>query len=273
MKLFKFSGQKNELRTFLPRTAVMTFITLVFAVSAASAQSSSNEPRNEVEVRGFYSIPTGDASFSTTGSPGSTISFDRDFDFHGQFGFELAYTYRTASGKHKFRAEYSDTRWDRDTTLSRSFTFLGETFQANLAATGDFKLKTFKGMYAYRWGTEKFRIGPMVDVGIIDARLNITGTTNNGIRTAEGSITKFAATVGYDLDYNPSAKLNLFNNLGGIVFQGERLFHVEGGMKYFPVRHFGLVGGYKFQYYKTVKDDNFFRVTTHGPFFGAIARF
>ena len=261
------------MRIFVPRTAVLTFITLIIAAGSAYAQSASSDPRNELEVRGFYTIPAGDASFSTTGSEGSTISFDRDFDFGNRFGFELAYTYRTASGKHKFRAEYSDTRWKRETVLSRSFTFLGETFEANLAATGNLKLKTFKAMYAYRWGTEKLRIGPMVDVGIVDVRLKIAGTTNNGAREAEGSITKFAATIGYDLDYNPNKKISLFHNLGGIVFFGERLFHAEGGIKYFPVRQFGLVGGYKYQYYKTVKDDNFFRITTNGPFFGAIFRF
>jgi hypothetical protein len=260
------------MRIFVPRRAVLTF-TLVIAAASAYAQSASNEPTSEIEVRGYYSIPTGDASFSATGSSGSTISLSRDFDFHNRLGFELGYTYRTASGKHKFRVEYDDTRWKRETTLSRSFTFRGETFQANLAASGNLQLKTFRAMYAYRWGTEKFRIGPMVDFGIINTSLKISGTTNNGMREAEGSITKFAATVGYDLDYNPNSKISFFNNLGGIVFKGERLFHVEGGVKYFPIRAFGLVGGYKYQFYKTVKDDNFFQVSTNGPFFGAIVRF
>src|SRR6188768_1389971 len=102
--------------SFMPRTAVITFITLVIA-AAVDAQSSADEPRNEIEVRGVYSIPSGDASFSTTGSSGSTISLKRDFDFRSEPGFELRYTYRTASGKHKFLAEYSSTNWNRTTTL------------------------------------------------------------------------------------------------------------------------------------------------------------
>ena len=260
------------MQKFVPRAAVMTFFILVFAVGLY-AQSSNDDPSNEIEARGFYAIPSGESSFSTTGNQGSTISFDRDFDFRNSLGFELRYTYRTKSGKHKFLAEYTDNRWDRTTTLSRSFTFLGETYVANLEATGELKQKTFRGMYSYRWGTEKLRVGPMVDVGVIDTSLKVSGTTNNGSRTAEGSITKFAATIGYDLDYRPNSKLHFFNNLGGIVFSGERLFHVEAGLKYFPIRNFGLSGGYKFRYYKTTQDDNFIRISMHGPFFGGIVRF
>jgi hypothetical protein len=258
--------------SFVPRTAVIIFITLLIT-AAVDAQSSVDEPRNEIEVRGVYSIPSGDVSFPTSGSQGSIISFDRDLDFSNKLGFELQYTYRTASGKHKFLAEYSDTRWNRTTTLSRSFTFLGETYVANLEATGNLKLKTFRAMYSYRWGTEKFRIGPMVDVGVIDTGIKISGTTNNGMRTSEGSITKFAATIGYDLDYKVNRSVSLFNNLGGIIFFSDRLFHVEGGVKYFPIRNFGISGGYKYQYYKLVKDENFFRISFNGPFFGGIIRF
>jgi hypothetical protein len=260
------------MRRVLPQFAVITFIMLVI-VTVISAQSSTDEPRNEIEIRGIYSLPSGDTSFSATGSTGSTISFDRDFDFRSKLGFEMRYTHRTASGKHKFLAEYSNTNWNRTKTLSRSFTFRGETYQANFDATADLKLRTYRAMYSYRWGTEKLRIGPMVDMGVIDTQIKISGTTNSGARTAEGSIAKFAATVGYDLDYKPISQVSFFNNMGGIVFFGDRLFHVEGGVKYFPARHFGISGGYKFQYFKTIEDENFFKVKQHGPFFGGIIRF
>jgi hypothetical protein len=144
---------------------------------------------------------------------------------------------------------------------------------ANLAAAADLKLRTFRGMYSYRFGNEKIRFGPMIDMGVIGVRLNITGATNNGVRTAEGSVTKFAATLGYDLDYDPIPQLSFFNNLGGIAFSGERLFHVEGGVKYFPVRNFGASFGYKFRHYKLTDNSDFLQVRTHGPFFGGVIRF
>jgi len=234
---------------------------------------TTDRPPNEVEVRGVLSVPSGEASFSSSGAVGSVITFERDFDFRNELGFEIRFTHRTPNGKHKFQGGYSQTTWNRSTTLSRSFTFRGETFVANLDASGDLRLSNFRAMYAYRWGNEKFRIGPMGDMGVISTRLNISGTTNSGMRSNSGSITKFAATVGYDLDYDPTPKINVFNNLGAIAFQGERLFHVEGGIRFYATRNLGVSGGYKAERYRVEDGSDFLKVVAHGPFFGGVFRF
>ena len=255
-------------------TPLMAATVVLMLIAAPIVRSqTSDQPKNEVEVRGVLSIPSGDASFSASGTAGSVVSFSRDFDFRNELGFEVRFTHRTPNGKHKFQAGYGQTTWNRNTSLSRSFTFLGETFQANLDASADLRLSNFRAMYAYRWGNEKIRIGPMADMGVISTRLNITGTTNNGTRSGSGSITKFAATLGYDLDYDPTDKINIFNNLGAIAFQGERLFHTEGGARLFVTRNFGFSGGYKFERYRVEKDDDFLRINAHGPFFGGVFRF
>lgn len=259
---------RNILRRFMAGMVI-----LLAAVVVVEAQSAPDELRNEVEVRGTFSIPSGEANFSGSGSSGSTIDFSRDFDFNNEFGFELRYLHKSVNRKHKFLVNYASTSWERNTTLSRSFTFRGETYVANASISGDLSLREFRAMYAYRWGNEKIRFGPMVDIGAIAVKLKLTGTTNNGTRTGEGSITKFAATVGYDLDVDPSSKVNLFHNLGAIAFQGDHLFHVEGGIKYFPAHHFGVVGGYRFQRYKLEDDPNFLTVRSNGPFFGGVLRF
>ena len=260
------------MRKLFSALTFFTVILLTFMVPG-QAQSSSDRPKNEIEIRGTYSIPSGEANFSGTSASGSTIDFARDFDFKNKFGFQVRYAYRSSNGKHKIVGDYDSTSWERSTTLARSFTFRGETYVANASINGDLKLRTFRAMYAYRWGNDKVRFGPMVDMGIIKTSLNLTGTTNNGTRSTEGSITKFAATVGYDLDYDPTPKLNLFHNLGAIAFQGEHLFHTEGGVKYYATRHLGVLGGYKYARYKLVDNSNFLTIRQHGPFFGGVFRF
>src|SRR6185369_17260919 len=173
-------------------------------LAATTVKPQTDRPKNEVEARGVLSVPSGEASFSSNGASGSVITFDRDFDFRNELGFELRFTHRTPSGKHKFQGGYSQTTWNRSTSLSRSFTFRGETFTANLDTSSVLRLSNFRAMYAYRWGNEKFRIGPMVGMGVITTRLEIDAATNSGTRSAEGKISKFAATVGYDLDYDPT---------------------------------------------------------------------
>ena len=260
------------MRPLTQRCFLMLF-TMLGVGFTAFAQTGSDRPRSEIEVRGTVAVPSGEANFSGTNNAGSTLDFNRDFDFGNRLGFEVRYTYRSENGKHKLQGGYEATSWNRNTTLSRSFTFRGETYTANANIDGDLKLRTFRAMYAYRWGDEKFRFGPMIDMGVIDTRLDITGTTNSGIRTAEGSVTKFAATVGYDLDYNATPKVDLFNNLGAIAFHHDRLFHTEGGVRYYPWHSFGVVGGYRYQRYRWVNDDNFLRISNHGPFFGGLFRF
>jgi hypothetical protein len=247
-------------------------IVVLFFASIANSQVPEGS-QNEVEVRGVLSVPSGEASFSSNGTSGSVISFEQDFDFRNELGFEIRFTHRTASGKHKFQGGYSQTTWNRSTSLSRSFTFRGETFTANLDTASNLRLSNFRVMYAYRWGNEKFRIGPMFDMGVVSTRLEIEAATNSGTRSASGSISKFAATVGYDLDYDPTPRINIFNNLGAIRFQGERLFHVEGGARIYVTKNFGFSGGYKAERYRVEKDLDFLKVVAHGPFFGGVLRF
>src|SRR4051794_13779024 len=257
---------KNQLLSILTSLVVGLFI-------CGAARAQSDAPKNEIEVRGTVSVPSGAANFSGTNDAGSTLDFARDFDFKNELGFQVRYAYRTEDGKHKIVADYSSTSWDRSTILARSFTFRGQTYVANANIESNLKLRTFRGMYAYRWGNDKIRIGPMIDMGIISTNLDIAGTTNNGARSGEGTVRKLAATVGYDLDYNPTPKISIFNNLGAIAFHHDRLFHTEGGVKYYATEHLGAVGGYRYQRYRWVNDDNFVRISDHGPFFGGVFRF
>ena len=258
---------KNLLTKIIGAAFVLT------ALAGATFGQSTDNPRNEIEIRGMVAVPSGEANFSGTNDAGSTIDFNRDFDFQNKLGFHIRYTHRSENNKHKIVASYERVSWDRSTTLTRSFTFRGETYVANANIDGDLDLRTFRVMYAYRWGNEKVRFGPMVDMGLVAVDLELTGTTNNGTRTAEGSVNKFAATVGYDLDFDPTPQVNVFNNFGIIAFQNDRLFHIEGGIKYFPSKNIGVVGGYRYQRYKFINDDNFLRVTANGPFFGGVYRF
>src|SRR5687767_8515399 len=125
--------------TLLIRSIAATLVLTLTAAVIVKSQTS-DRPLNEFDVRGVLSIPSGDASFSSNGTAGSEISFSRDFDFRRELGFELRFTHRTASGKHKFQAGYGQTTWDRNTSLSRSFSFRGETFEANLDAAADLRL-------------------------------------------------------------------------------------------------------------------------------------
>src|SRR5436309_7886720 len=118
------------MRKLFSALTFFTVILLTFMVPG-QAQSSSDRPKNEIEIRGTYSIPSGEANFSGTSASGSTIDFARDFDFKNEFGFQVRYAYRSSNGKHKIGAGYDSTNWERNTTLSRTIVFEGVTYTAN----------------------------------------------------------------------------------------------------------------------------------------------
>src|SRR5436189_6188726 len=85
--------------------------------------AQSDVPRNEIEVRGNLTVPTGDADFSGTPTNSlNTIDFKRDFDFDNKLGFEVRFIHRSENQKHKFLASYGRDNWDQERTLTRSFT-------------------------------------------------------------------------------------------------------------------------------------------------------
>jgi|GEM_PF-2477984 hypothetical protein len=73
---------------------------------------------------------TGEANFSGTNDAGSTLDFNRDFDFGNRWGFELRYTYRSENKKpnrfypsHHFGVvggyRYQRYRWVNDDSFLR----------------------------------------------------------------------------------------------------------------------------------------------------------
>src|SRR5580765_6083810 len=158
----------------------LSALIILSAAGSTAFSQQSDRPKNEIEIRATVAVPSGEANFSGTGAAGSTLDFNRDFDLSNEWGFDIKYAYRTPDGKHKFGVEYANTDWDRTRVIGRSFTFRGETYVAGAAIESNLRLSSIKGMYSYRWGNDKIRIGPMVDFGVVPIRLDLTGTTLSG---------------------------------------------------------------------------------------------
>lgn len=270
------SGMGNEHNMKNITNKMIVLVVFVFASIAPSFSQTNDDdtPRSEVEIRGSYLDLTGDARFSTSAVPGTTISIEDDFNLPDRLGLDLRYTYRTGNGKHKFMVNYLRADFEATATLRRTIVFQGQVYPVNLEVEGNYQLDDFRVLYSYRWGSEKLRIGPMVDIGVVRSKVKVAGTINGIPVDREGETIKPSFTVGYDIDYDPTPRFNIFHRLGGIAAGGDRLFRTEVGIKFFPVRNFGITGGYSHNYYKsTEENDNFVAVRPQGPFFGGVIRF
>ena len=246
---------------------------LLLATTGAPSNAHTHAPKNEVELNGIYTIPGGEVNFSGTTAAGSTISFENDFGLKNKLGFGLRYIRRAENGKHKFMLNYARTSSSNTRALSRTIVFRGQTYTANLNTRAEESLGVFLATYVYRWGNQKVRIGPMAQVGFATARVDLSAVTNSATSDREGSITKLAGTVGYDMELYPTEKVNIYNNVGVFRLKRDRILRGEVGLKYYFTRTFGVNGGYQFGRYKLVDDPNFIRANEHGPLFGAVLRF
>ena len=141
------------------------FISAILVAVGTSVSAQTTVPKNEIEIRGIYAVPSGEVDFSGTTGAGNTVSFDNDFDLKNKLGFGLRYTYRSENGKHKLMAGYHRTATSNTRLLSRTFVFQGQTYTANLNSRAEESLGLFLAPYVYRWGNKKVRIGPMGQVG------------------------------------------------------------------------------------------------------------
>ena len=245
----------------------------ILMVAGATVSAQTAAPKNEVEFNGLYTIPGGEVNFSGTTAAGTTIDFEDDFGLRNKLGFGLRYIRRSENGKHKFMLNYARTSSTNTRELSRTIVFRDQTYTANLNTRAEESLGVFLATYVYRWGNEKIRIGPMVQVGFATARVDLSAVSNTAVADRSGSITKLAGTVGYDMDINPTDKVNVYNNVGVIKFKNDRVLRGEVGVKYYVSRAFGVNGGYQFGRYKLVSDQNFIQANEHGPLFGVVFRF
>jgi len=119
----------NKVASFI--LAIIFLLTL-----AATAFAQADKLKNEIDIRVLVGVPSGEANFSGTNDAGSTLSFNRDFNFGNQAGVEVEYLYRSESGKHKFVGDFATMDWDRTRTILRSFVFRGQTYVAGAAVEG-----------------------------------------------------------------------------------------------------------------------------------------
>src|SRR4051812_39595434 len=100
------------MRTFRSVLSLCTLI-LLAPVATATAQSVSDRPQNEIEVRGNVAVPSGELNFSGTTDPGNNLDLSRDFDFKNKLGFDLRYIRRSKNDKHKILVQFNRDNWSQ----------------------------------------------------------------------------------------------------------------------------------------------------------------
>jgi hypothetical protein len=178
--------------------AVILFLNCTSSARVGDTDADLDAYKIAVTGLWWFSSPTG--SFQARG----TTSVSGSFDLSKDFGFG---SYSTFSGqadwrfkrKHHLLVGIVPISSSRTTTLTRTFTFQGQTFDARVKTSANIDSSLYAPGYRYdifRRNRIIFSIPVQVFLGKVSAALTATGTLNglSATKSASGSI--FAALPG-----------------------------------------------------------------------------
>ena len=192
------------------------------------------------------------------------VDFERDLAVpEGTNTFWLDATWRTGR-RHQIKLSFTRlSRERRDHTLTRDFTWGGDTYEAGLTTDTDTGADIFGGYYRFALlRKERYEVGPTVGIGhlSLEARIRATGTVNGASTTIDRSASTGHVTgaVGGYASAWPAKRLVVYGDYLYIkVNPGESQASVTDwrlGANYYVFRNAGLAAQYKYNHYRYDRD-------------------
>jgi hypothetical protein len=155
---------------------------LLLARPASAQYQSLSEPATgetyRVEIAGalFNPTPTLLISSEGLGIPGDQIDFVREFQLEDETFKQLRIVGRPGK-KHKFRYEFVPIRYEKETTITRSFVFNGQRYNVSLPVLAELKWNAMR--FSYEWDfvyTDYGYVGLVLDLKYTDVEAALTNS-------------------------------------------------------------------------------------------------
>lgn len=164
-----------------------------------------------------------------------------------------------------------------DNVVSRSLTFLNQSFDFNERVVTDFNLDYARIGFAWQFlSTDdgRFRVGPLVEAKGFRADLSLAAPDASPPVVEEESYEAGFATGGLIADLELSEKVELFGS-ASVVISGDEgdVDETEFGVRYLPIDSLAIVAGVRTLEIQVEDDDERFVFELDGAFFGLALRF
>ncbi|HEY1801540.1 MAG TPA: hypothetical protein VGG46_11460 [Terriglobales bacterium] len=229
------------------------FLLLFVAAQSLSAQQREDFDAHTFRIDGlwFYSKPTG--SFHGSGSQGRfDLQGDVDFNFYNTGALRLEWKF---TRKNHLYLGFLPLNQSKQTVLTRTVAFQGQTFDAGLAAKGELDSYLFTPGYQYdiiRRKRGHFGIATQIDLFYIKGSLKAADQIANGVphfaQTSSSTLRAPLPVAGPDFRYYLTNSNHLFvaGNLLGMYFFGYGNFISSCGTLGVALnKHLNLQGGYQ----------------------------
>ena len=155
---------------------------VILLAGPASAQGGLSEPATgetyRVEIAGALFTPTPTLLITSEGLgiPGDQIDFVQEFELENNTFKQLRIALRPGR-KHKLRYEFVPIRYEKETTISRSFVFNGQRFNVSLPVLAELKWNAMR--FSYEWDfvyTDYGFVGLVLDLKYTDVEAALTNS-------------------------------------------------------------------------------------------------
>jgi len=239
-------------------------LALLFLFSA----SAFAESVGEIEFRHWFAQSDHKLNLDGFG-PDIHLKSDLGIDKDKIPGVRLEY--RSTGGSSHF-VDFFTIKQSGDKVVNRTIDFKGQTYTVGTRVQSDLKTKNLRYGYAYRFGSDKFRIGP----GVVVSAVFLDGTLAAPAlsRTSKGDIQLPMPLVGLSFFSTPHERVSFSGNFGGIKL-GQYGSGTDGEIqgRVYPHKNVSFGVGYRSLRYAPEVDNKSAVLRFKGAFFSAGVRF
>lgn len=203
-----------------------------------------------------------------------------DLDVGSAWGPQARFLWKMSpANRLRFDLNRVDLTYEGERVIDREIDFPGVEFPIDASIESKMKASEIRLAYSYLFkiGSDRFRLGPLVDARWEKMEVSATGTLNgNNLGTGNYKGDVWGATVGAEFDSYPAEALNFYGFADWIgVGDLEGSWDIETGLRYFFKPWFGLTLAYEYTGTKIRLNDGegFIRVQSNNVSGGVVLGF
>lgn len=266
------------------RTALLVLALLAFGAPRAHAQFNAPDPapgENFVLELGLMLwSPTPELTIRTGALAAlgeSEVDFVKEFGIENKRFREIRAVLKPGR-KHKLRFHYLPIEYHEETTLSRTITFAGRTFNVGLPANGDLEWKMWT--FGYEWdmvASDRGFFGAIIEVRKNEVRASLASPISE---TGVTEVEPWVPAVGVIGRVYPTRNFSITAEFTGFKVPDSITEEFEAKLVDFDVygtinfgRSVGVQGGYRSLTAEYIETEDAGDMTLKGFYFGGLLRF
>lgn len=221
------------------------------------------------EVSGNWSHPFDSKLQGDLNDQGKTVE-QSDLGVGSAWGPKVRILWKMSPG-NRLRLDLNriDLTYRGERLIDKKIEFPGLEFPINTSLKSEFKTTEFRIAYSYLFkiGSDRLRLGPLMDVRRVDADVTAQGTLGDiRLGPADFDTGTWGATIGVEFDSHPAEAVNFYGLVDWIgAGDLDGSWDVETGIRYFFTPWLGFTLAYEYTGTKVRFDDRngFIRVQSN----------